>query len=160
MRKAILLMLLAVISTSARAEDVKDPSDPYGVIKYALPYAEQGNVTGQLTVASTYYYGKNAPQDYAKAIKWFRLAAQQGDTTAQNFLALMYLKGQGVTQHPVRAQMWSDVAAASGKQGRFLTPDDLAQMRSELAKQLTPKQAAEAQKMAKECMANNFKGCD
>ncbi|MGA9665819.1 MAG: tetratricopeptide repeat protein [Gallionella sp.] len=160
MRKAISLMLLAVLGTSARAEDIKDPSDPYGVIKYALPYAEKGNVTGQLTVASTYYYGKHVPQDYTKAIKWFRLAAKQGDTTAQNFLALMYLKGQGVTQDPVRAQMWSDVAAASGKQSRFLTPDDLAQTRSELAKQLSPKQAAEAQKIAKECIANNYKGCE
>jgi hypothetical protein len=56
--------------------------------------------------------------------------------------------------------MWSDLAAASGKQGRFMTPDDLAQMRSELAKQVSTKQAAEAQKMAKDCLANNFKGCD
>ena len=160
MRKVILLMLLVVVSNSARAEDVKDPSDPFGVIKYALPYAEQGNVTGQLTVASTYYYGKHAPQDYAKAIKWFRLAAQQGDTTAQNFLGLIYLKGQGVPQDLVRAQMWSDLAAASGKQSRFLTQDELAQMHSDLARQVSPKQAAEAQKMAKDCQADNFKGCD
>lgn len=160
MRKAILLMLLVVVSGGAVAEDVKDPADPFGVIKYALPYAEQGNVTGQLTVASTYYYGKHAPQDYAKAIKWFRLAAQQDDTTAQNFLGLMYLKGQGVSQDLVRAQMWSDLATASGKEGRFLTKDELAQMRSDLARQVSPKQVAEAQKMAKDCQANNFKGCD
>jgi uncharacterized protein len=161
MRKAIMLMLLlVVVGNSARAEEVKDPADPFGVIKYALPYAEQGNVTGQLTVASTYYYGKHAPQDYTKAIKWFRLAAQQGDTTAQNFLGLMYLKGQGVPQDLARAQMWSDLADASGKQSRFLTKDELAQMRSDLAKQVSSKQAAEAQKMAKDCQANSFKGCD
>ncbi len=160
MRKAILMMLLAVVSSSAGAEDLKDSSDPFGVIKFAQPYAEQGNVTGQLTLASTYYYGKYVPQDFTKAIKWFRLAAQQGDTTAQNFLGLMYLKGQGVPQDLVRAHMWSNLAAASGKQSRFLSQDDLAQMHNELAKQMTPQQVADAQKMAQDCLANNFKGCD
>jgi TPR repeat protein len=160
MSNTILMLLLAVVCSSAGAVDVPDASDPFGVIKYSLPYAEKGVVTAQLTVASTYYYGKNAPQDYNKAIKWFRLAAQQGDATAQNFLGLMYLKAQGVPKDLVRAHMWSNLAAASGKPGRMLTEDDLKQIRDELAKQMTPQQVADAQKMGKDCLANNYKGCE
>jgi TPR repeat protein len=160
MRNTILMLLLAVVSSSAWAEDAPDPADPFGVIKYSLPYAEKGIVPAQLTVASTYYYGKNAPQDYGKALKWFRLAAQQGDATAQNFLGVMYLNAQGVPKDLVRAHMWSNLAAASSKPGRMLTEAELKQMHDELAKQMTPQQVADAQKMGKDCLANNYKGCD
>lgn len=180
MRKILLMMLLAVaggnawadasgsavpaVAVSAVPEVLSQADDPFGVLKYSLPYAEKGVVTAQLTVASTYYYGKSAPQNYAKAFKWFRLAAQQGDQTAQNFLGMMYLKAQGVPKDLVRAQMWNNLAAAaaaaSGKASRMLTEDDLKQMNNELAKQMTPQQVAEAQKMGKDCLANKYKGCE
>ncbi len=159
MRK-IILMLLFVVINRAWAEELNDGSDPFGVIKFAQPYANQGNVTAQLTLGSTYYNGKFVPQDYTRAVKWFRLAAQQGDATAQNFLALMYLNGQGIPQNLVRAYMWSNLAAASGKETTMLSRDDLAQMRDKLAVQMTAQQVTEAQKMAQDCLAKRFKGCD
>jgi TPR repeat protein len=160
MRKAISILLLVFVGSSAWSEDLKDGSDPSGVIKYFQPYADKGNVNAQLTLGSTYYSGKFVPQDYTKAVKWFRLAAQQGDATAENFLGLMYLNGQGVPENLLLAHMWSNLAAASGKEVMILKRDDLTQMRDKLASQMTPQQVAEAQKMAQDCLAKNLKGCD
>jgi uncharacterized protein len=160
MRKAILMMLLVFVGSSAWSGDLNDGADPSGVIKYFQPYADKGNVSAQLTLGSTYYNGKFVPQDYTKAVKWFRLAAQQGDATAQNFLGLMYLNGQGVPQNLLLSHMWSNIAAASGKEIMILKPGELTQMRDKLASQMTPQQVAEAQKMAQDCLAKNLKDCD
>ena len=60
--------------------------------------------------------------------------------------------GQGVPMDDVRAHMWFNLAAVKGDA-------DAVKNRDIAAKNMTPQQMAEAQKLARECQARNFKGC-
>ena len=64
----------------------------------------------------------------------------------------MYGDGQGVPMDYVRAHMWFNLAAVKGDA-------DAVKNRDIAAKNMTPQQMAEAQKLARECQARNFKGC-
>ena len=64
----------------------------------------------------------------------------------------MYAKGQGVLQDYVRAHMWWNIAASSGY-------ENAANNRNIIEGKMTAEQVAEAQDMARECVANNLKGC-
>ncbi len=82
-------------------------------------------------------------KDYAEAVRRLRKAADQGDAAAQDALGGMYVFGLGVKQDFVQAHMWYNLAAAQGeKLGR--------ENRDLLAKQMTPAQITEAQKLARE----------
>jgi len=81
--------------------------------------------------------------DYATALRIMQELADQGDAEAQYNLGLMYENGQGVTQDYVQAQMWFTLAAARGQ--KFARKS-----RDRLAKQMTPAQIDEAQKLARE----------
>jgi len=100
-----------------------------------------------------YRDGKGVTRDYAEAVKWFRPAAAQGNAYAQFNLGVMYRDGKGVIQDYVRAHMWFNVSAVSGDADAF-------ENRDIVAKRMAAQQVAEAQKMARECQANKFKGCD
>jgi hypothetical protein len=100
-----------------------------------------------------YGNGKGVPQDYAEAVKWYKLAAAQGNAYAQYNLGAMYELGQGVPMDDVRAHMWLNLAAAKGEA-------DAVKGRDIVASKMTPQQMAEAQKLARECQARNYKGCD
>ena len=61
-------------------------------------------------------------------------------------------KREGVLKDNVRAYIWWNIAASSG--------DEMAvKNRSIVAKQMTPAQIAEAQKLARECVRKKYKGC-
>ena len=60
--------------------------------------------------------------------------------------------GQGVPMDDVRAHMWFNLAAVKGD-ANAVKSRDLA------AKLMNAQQIAEAQKLARECQARNFKGC-
>ena len=60
--------------------------------------------------------------------------------------------GQGVPMDDVRAHMWFNLAAVRGVVGAVKNRDIIAKL-------MTPQQMAEAQKLARECQARNFKGC-
>ena len=81
-------------------------------------------------------------------MRWYRKAAEQGAASAQLNLGLMYYNGQGVTQDYVQAHKWFNLTAAnnSNKTGR----EKAASNRDLMAKQMTPAQVAEAQKLARE----------
>jgi len=115
--------------------------------------AQQGNATGQFNLGATYDYGQGVLQDYAEAVKWYRLAAQQGNASAQSNLGKMYYNGQGVVQDYVKAHSWFNLGAIKGDA-------DAVKNRDIVAKRMTSQQIAEAQKMARDCQARNFKGCD
>ena len=65
----------------------------------------------------------------------------------------MYGLGTGVLQDYVRAHMWFNIAAISGKS------KNASKNRDTVAKRMTPAQIAEAQKLARECVAKKYKGC-
>jgi TPR repeat protein len=81
------------------------------------------------------------------------LAAAQGAADAQHNLGFLYGRGQGVAQDYIRAHMWYNLAAVKGDA-------DSVKNRDIIAAKMTSQQIAEAQKMARECQARNFKNCD
>ena len=90
------------------------------------------------------------PQDFAKAVSWFRKAADQGDADAQFNLGLMYSNGQGVPQNYVQGHMWFNLAAARFPASETENRNKAVSARANVAKQMTPAQVAEAQKLASE----------
>jgi len=114
--------------------------------------AEQGFGNAQHNIAVTYADGKGVVQDYKEAVNWFRKAAEQGDGDAQVNLGAMYALAQGVVQDYVYAHMWWNIAAANGEKGA-------AKNRGIVEEKMTSSQIAEAQKLARECVAKEYKGC-
>ena len=98
-----------------------------------------------------YSKGQGVAQDYGEAARWNRLAAEQGFAGAQTGLGLLYLKGEGVAQDDIKAHMWVNLAAVSD--ARWLN------LRKRMARLMTPEQIAEAQRLAAECKARDYKGC-
>ena len=86
---------------------------------------------------------EGVPQNYEAALHWFVLSAEQGNAEAQAALGYLYNSGDGVLQDFVQAHMWLNIAAANGN-------EKAREAREEVAKQMTPEQIAEAQRMAKE----------
>ena len=114
--------------------------------------AAQGRAEAQYNLGNMYAKGQGVVQDYAEAVKWYKLAAAQGYAEAQYFLGIMYSKGLGVVQDHVRAHMWFNLAAVSGNK-------DAIEKRDIAAGLMTPQQIGEAQKLARECQAQQFKNC-
>jgi tetratricopeptide (TPR) repeat protein len=104
------------------------------------PLAEQGNAGAQLDLGFMYDNGYGVPQDYREAIAWYRRAADQGNDRAQYNLGHMYDKGDGVPRDYIQAHMWYDIAgvAVAVKNRDFV------------AREMTPAQIAEAQRLARE----------
>ena len=116
------------------------------------PLAKQGNATAQSLLGSMYHEGQGVPQNHKTAVKWFTLAAEQGDADAQSNLGLMYGMGTGVIQDNVYAHMWWNIAASSGDKDAFKNRDIV-------AGKLTRADISTAQKLARECVAKDYKGC-
>ena len=132
------------------AHEKKDFVTALGKFKSA---AAQGDASAQFNLGIMYDVGQGVVQDYAEAVRWFKLAATQGDAQAQFNLGNMYNNGRGVVQDYVRAHMWWNLAAVSGDSVPV-------ENRDIVAKRMTSQQVAEAQKLARECQARNFKNCD
>jgi len=96
--------------------------------------------------------GKDAfdRDDYATALKEWRPLAEQGVAGAQYNLGVMYNKGQGVPQDYVQASMWYNLAAVQGNEMAVKN-------REVLVKKMTPEQITEAQRLAREWMAQHQK---
>ena len=100
--------------------------------------------------------GLGVVQDYKTAVKWYTLAAEQGYAGAQYNLGFMYRKGQGVPLDNVYAYMWFNIAASSGDKD---AAKDAAKNRDMVAKKMTPADISAAQKLTRECVRKNYKGC-
>ena len=113
--------------------------------------AISANAEAMNKLGSMYAAGLGVPQDYAQAVKWFRLAAEFGrNAEAQYKLGLIYEKGEHVEQDYVQAHMWANLAAAQGNKVA-------ATLRSDVASRMTTDQIAEAQKRAREWLAEHPK---
>ena len=155
--KRLLLTALLLLASSAWAAPIDDAAaanargDFAAELKITRPLATKGEAWAQSNLGGMYVNGQGVLQDYAEAVKWFKLAAAQGSEMAQYNLGVMYSKGQGVPMDDVRAHMWFNLVAVKGAGGKN---------RDIIAKKMTPQQMAEAQKLARECQARNFKGCE
>jgi TPR repeat protein len=100
-----------------------------------------------------YDNGYSVSQDYKTAVKWYTLAAEQGVADAQYALGWMYYKEYGVLLDYVYAHMWANISASNGD-------EDAIKLRDLLANEMmTSADISAAQKLARECVANNYKGC-
>ena len=126
--------------------------DDKEAVKWYRKSAEQGDAKAQYNLGVMYGNGAGVTQYYKEAVKWYRKAAEQGHAKAQNNLGLMYYNGDGVLEDDVYAHMWWSIAASNGD-------DDAMKNRDIVAKRMTTEQLAEAQKLARECVKKNYKGC-
>jgi hypothetical protein len=118
--------------------------------------AAQGNAQAQFALGLYFTTGAGVPQDYGKARQWFEQAASQGNPQAQFYLGELYYDGHGVPKDIVRAYMWFNLATiyAIGDEKEFSVEN-----RDAIAKQLSPTQVVEAQRLAQQCQAQQLKGC-
>ena len=152
------------------------------------PLAEQGEADAQTILGVMYEEGKGVPQDYKTAVKWYKLAAEQGDADAQTQMGFMYNKGKGVPQNDKTAVKWWTLAAEQGNAlaqgnlgagyafGRGVLKDYVyahmwgkiaatngnavgRKLRDFVEKKMTPADLSTAQKLARECVRKNYKGC-
>jgi TPR repeat protein len=128
------------------------PQDYVEAVKWYRLAAAQEMAEAQVMLGLMYAGGRGVPQDYVEAVKWYRLAAAQGIAEAQFRLGLMYGLGWGVSRDLVTAHLWSNLAAARGN-------PQAVKFRDFVAKEMTSQQIADAQKRARECLAQNYKGC-
>ena len=135
------------------ASAARKRGDHAAALKIAAPLAAKGEAWAQLFLGDSYRLGVGAPKNLTEAAKWYRLSAAQGHAQGQANLGLMYAKGEGIPMDHVRAHMWFNLVAVKGD-------SDAVKNRDIIARLLTPRQMAEAQKLARECQARNFKNCD
>jgi uncharacterized protein len=116
------------------------------------PLAKQGDASAQFNLGFMYDEGQGVSQNNKTAVKWYTLAAKQGYALAQYNLGRMYGLGTGVIQDNVYAHMWGNIASSNGNKNG-------AKVRDLAAKRMTPSQLETAQKLARECVKKNYKGC-
>ena len=159
MKRFVALFLVAVALATAPAfgdfqagQDAHDKGDYKTALREWQPLAEQGDSFAQFFLGLMYKNGEGVPQDYKKAIKYYTLSAEQGNISAQSNLGVMNYVGEGVAKNAVRAHMWINISALNGNEHGIVARDNI-------AKKMTDEQILEAQKMALECIAKDYKGC-
>ena len=126
--------------------------DDKTAVKWYTLAAEQGMPCPIQSGCDVPTNGEGVPQDDKTAVKWYTLAAEQGHAKAQYNLGLMYANGEGVLQDIVYAHMWWNIAASNGH-------ENAAANRDIAAGRMTSSQIEEAQRLARECVARNYKNC-
>jgi len=121
--------------------------------KWFSEAAALGNRDAQYSLGRMYSSGQGVVQDHAEALRWYRLSAEQGHSSAQNELGIMYANGQTTPKNYSLAHMWLNLSAANGN-------TSAEKSRDLIAARMSPKQVAEAQKLAKKCLESNYKDCD
>jgi hypothetical protein len=125
-------------------------------IKWFKLAAEQGNASAQSNLGAIYDQGLGITQDSSAAFKWFKLAAESGNGYSRFILGEMYQQGRGVTRDYIRAHMWWNIAASN----ELATGLELARREFvKIQKDMTPAEVSEAQQLARECVAKNYKDC-
>ena len=130
--------------------EAHDRGDFATALREWRPLAEQGDAKAQFNLGGMYEFGLGVTEDGAEAVKWYRKAAEQGDAKAQIQLALIYDIGMVVPQDYVQAYVWYKLAVTQGDEKAVEGLDFV-------AKQMTPAQLAEAQRLAREWMEKHGK---
>ena len=159
LRKLMVFCIALLCAGAVQAGDFEDGMAAYERKDYATAFAkwrtaaQQGDADAQFNLGVLYDEGKGVAQDYKEAVRWYKLAAAQGNASAQYNLGTSYGTGQGVAQNYLRAHMWLNLAGVGGD-ARAVKNREIA------ATRMSPQQIAEAQNLARECQARNFKNCD
>ena len=153
---AVYLMaaLLLVLPVTAQGASFDDALIAYQKGNYQTAFriykglAEQGNPRAQNNLANLYDTGQGVARDLKQAAHWYSKAAMQGHLIAQYNLGNMYDYGLGVPQDYAQAHMWLNLAASKFPPGK--DRDSAVKNRDIVAKNMTPAQISEAQKLARE----------
>jgi len=138
------LVLLAVFAVFAAPAQTPQPKP---LRERLLESAQKGDADAQFELGKNYETGRiGLPKDIAQAQRWYHAAADQGDPYALASLGILYNFGKGVQKDPVQAFMYYELAVARSDGGNR---DSIAEMRDDLAKEMTAAQLAEARKLAK-----------
>ena len=129
------------------------PQDDVQAVAWYRKAAEQGYAPGQYNLGAMYMNGRGVPQSDTEAVAWYRKAAAQGNAPGQTNLGWMYQDGRGVPRDAVKAHMWGSLAVLNGEFKAGALCD-------EAAKQMTPSQLSQAQRLAQQCRASNYNNCD
>ena len=105
--------------------------------------AGQGVAAAQYRLGVMHDNGWGVAENDGEAFDWYERAAARGHPLAQHDLAVMYASGAGVRQDPVRAHMWLTIALAAGH-------PLMARHRNRIARNMSPTQIAEADRLAAE----------
>jgi TPR repeat protein len=151
---ALLLTTLAHADFQA-GKDAFDRHDYATALKEWQPLAEQGDAEAQYNLAQMYTRGQGVPKDHAESNRLYRLAAEQGHRESFFYLGVSYQWGRGVPQNYIQAHKWYNVAAAQDWELPIL--EKIAEVRDTLAKDMTPAQLAEAQRLAREWLGQHQK---
>ena len=128
------------------------PQDYKTALKWYTLSAEQGNKVAQYNLGVMYSFGLGVVPDYKTALKWYNLSSEQGYVLAQYNLGRLYYLGNGVKEKMVYAHMWVNLASLNG----FEMAEEINELLTEI---MIPSQIQEAQRLARECMKKNYKGC-
>ena len=139
-------LLVSLCTCSLPAPLLRNPGSPPRAQALHIA-ANQGDAEAQYNLGVAYDTGEGVPQDYAEAVRWYRLAADQGYAPAQYNLGISYATSEGVPLDWVAAHMWLSLAAA---QASAEDRDRFAKARDAAAAEMTSKQIAEAQRLARE----------
>ena len=121
-------------------------------LKEWRPLAEQGHSESQFVLGLLYRNGKGVEKDFSTAIKWYLLAAENGHAKAQAKLGYMYVNGEGVNKNYVRAYMW-------GRLSEINENREGSELKRIMTIELTPAKIEEAERLVRECVKKNYKGC-
>ena len=116
--------------------------------------ADKGSEKAQTILAMAYLDGKLVSRSCDKGTRLLKYLASIGNLTAQHNLGGLYLQGNCLPINYLNAYMWRSLhAAATGSESNrsFLKL---------IEQRMSTNQVAEAQKLAKDCQARNFKNCD
>ena len=94
--------------------DAYQSGDFKTAIKLWTPYAKDGNVQAQYTIATIFYEGKGVEQNYNKALYWCKQAAEQEYAKAYAQIGIMYCKGEGVLKSFKKAVPYIQLAYENG----------------------------------------------
>ena len=120
--------------------------------RWILAAAKQGHAEAQCNIGIRYGTGHGVPQDDKESLRWLRTAAEQGNSEAQYNLGVAYRSGLGVSQGNVQAYLWYSLAASDPADENS---DIAVSHRNRLAKKMTPRQIAEAQRLVGEWKRKN-----
>ncbi len=160
------LTIFALFLTTLAHADFQDGGDAYLQGDYATALKEfqeaavQGHRQAQANLGFMYHYGRGVLQDDAQARKWYLKAATQGDVYVQIELGDMYKEGRDQKPDYVQAHMWYNLAAFQGqgraaKYGEKSAGRRAAKKREQIAKKMTPAQITEAQRLARNWLAQH-----
>ena len=152
MRKLLVTLLLTLafispalsdgLNDAKQAVKRKDFATAYTLYK---PLAEQGEAEAQYALGEMYSKGLGTEQDVATATRWYEMAAQQGHLLAQLQAGRIYFL---ITEDLVHAHKWLHIISERKIDGAKKLQLKAAEMRNDIAKEMSPEQLEEAKKLA------------